>query len=54
LNFTVGTVKKSTERLRRWLSRKVRQAWDGGRFGLPKYSDTVACEISLSSFWSSP
>ena len=55
LNVTVGTVKKSTETaLRMWLSRNVRQVCDGGLFGRTTYLDTVAWEISMPSFWSSP
>jgi hypothetical protein len=40
--------------LRMWLSRNVRQVCDGGLSGRPKYLDTVACAISMPSFWSSP
>ena len=55
LNITVGTTKKSTEtRVRRWLSRKVRQVCDGGLRRRTTYFETVAWEISRPSFWSSP
>ncbi len=55
LNVTVGTVKKSTEtRLRMWLSRNVRQVCDGGFRWRTTYLDTVAWEISMPSFRSSP
>src|SRR4029453_1453971 len=55
LNSTVGTVKKSTEtRLPMWLSRNVRHVCDGGVRRRPRYLETVACEISRPSFWSSP
>src|SRR5262249_3535578 len=53
LNVTVGTAKKSTEtRLRRWLSRKVRQVCDGGLRWRTMYLDTAGCEISTPSFCS--
>ena len=55
LNITVGTVKKSTEtRVRRWLSRNLRQVCDGGARWRTRYLETVACAISMPSFWSSP
>jgi hypothetical protein len=55
LNSTVGTTKKSTEtRLPRWFARKVRQVCDGGFRWRTTYLDTVAWEISMPSFWSSP
>jgi hypothetical protein len=55
LKSTVGTTKKSTEtRLPKWFARKVRQVCDGGFRWRTTYLDTVAWEISMPSFWSSP
>src|SRR5262245_6167415 len=37
-----------------WLSRNVRHVCDGGVRRRTRYLETVACEISRPSFWSSP
>jgi hypothetical protein len=52
---SVETVKKSIEtRAERWLARKVRHGWDGGRDRCASSRDTVRSEISIPSFRSSP
>jgi hypothetical protein len=51
----VETVKKSIETMaERWLARKVRHGWDGGRESCASSRDTVHSEISIPSFRSSP
>ncbi len=54
-NRTVGTVKKSTETMfLTWLSRNVRQVWEGGSRRRTMYLATVGSVISMPSFSNSP